>query len=63
VHVPYYTASRQQLAAERWKSRQEAGPKGGQGADRSHNPTQKPTHDIESKPELRRDGSEDELEL
>jgi hypothetical protein len=56
-------ALRQQQAAERWKARQQEGPKAGQGTERSpsHNPT--PTYEREETPELRRDGPEDDFEL
>jgi hypothetical protein len=57
--------SRQQQAAERWKARQQEGPKTGQGinANITHDPGHLPTHERERKPELRRDGPEDDLEL
>jgi Ti-type conjugative transfer relaxase TraA len=57
--------SRQQQAAERWKNRQRSGPPTGQGADRTNTPDPgyKPTHERERKPELRRDGPEDDFEL
>jgi Ti-type conjugative transfer relaxase TraA len=51
--------ARQRLAAERWKARQQEGPKAGQGSRPVHTPSHKP----EQKPELRRDGPEDDLEL
>jgi hypothetical protein len=54
--------SRQQQAAERWKARQH-GPEGGQGSKRTHTPTPKADYEIERKPELRRDGPEDDLEI
>jgi hypothetical protein len=47
--------ARQRQAAERWKARQQEGPKAGQG-DRT---TYTPAH----KPDLRREGPEDDLEL
>jgi Ti-type conjugative transfer relaxase TraA len=57
--------SRQQQAAERWKNRQQHGPSAGQGAERSKtpDPSYKPTHERERKPELRREGPEDDFEL
>ncbi len=54
---------RQQRAAERWAARQQNGPTLGQGTDRSptHNRTREPARPIEPKPELRRDGPEDDF--
>ena len=51
--------SRQHEAAERWKARQQQGPQAGQGIG----PIYTPSHKHEQKPELRRDGPEDDLEL
>jgi hypothetical protein len=34
-----------------------------QGADRTHIPTYKPSHELERKSEFRRDGSDDDAEL
>jgi hypothetical protein len=44
---------------------QHNGPPTGQGADRTKTPDPgyKPTHERERKPELRRDGPEDDFEL
>ena len=58
-------ATRQQQAAERWKARQQEGPKAGQGSERSasHSPTHQPAHQRDKTSELRRDGPEDDLEL
>jgi hypothetical protein len=47
----------QQEAAERWKARHQQGPQVGQGS----NPA--PAHTPEQRPELRRDGPEDDLEI
>jgi hypothetical protein len=61
-HVPSPMANlqaRQREAAERWKARQQEGPRAGQGSRPNHAPTHQPEH----KPELRREGPEDELEL
>jgi hypothetical protein len=57
--------SRQQRAAERWKARQQEGPRAGQGADRtpSHQPPHQPPHQRDKAPELRRDGPEDDFDL
>jgi Ti-type conjugative transfer relaxase TraA len=47
---------RQQEAAERWKARQQHGPQVGQGSGPA------PTHKPEQRPELRRDGPEQDFE-
>jgi hypothetical protein len=49
--------SRQQEAAERWKARHQQGPQVGQGSNTA------PARKHEQKPELRRGGPEDDLEL
>jgi hypothetical protein len=56
--------SRQQAAAERWAARQHA-PTPGQGAQPTNtpSPTVTPSHKIEKDLEIRRDRSEDDLEL
>jgi hypothetical protein len=49
--------ARRREAAERWKARQQEGPNAGQGIRNA------PTHAPEQKPELRREGPEDDLEF
>ncbi len=56
--------TRQQQAAERWKARQQVGPKPGQGVERSpsQSPPHEPAHQPDKTPEPRRDGPEDDFE-
>jgi hypothetical protein len=56
--------SRQQQAAERWKSRQQNGPPAGQGVEpnRTHSSTHQPDIEGEKKIDRTRDGPEEDLE-
>src|SRR3984957_3851763 len=55
--------ARQQAAAERWAARQQNPPMPGRGGEHTQTPSQFPERELRQRPELKRDGPEDDLEI